>query len=757
MSGGRLRIAFRRAAASPSRTLLTALGVIAAAAMLGAGVTVAYSLSTGFDRAANAAGLPDVIARFSPQSRAQVDKRIASLPNLRARAYRFELTNIALSGGSGAAPNGVVEALGPGPRGYKIVAGRDISGARGEVVVERGLARKWRVSPGSRLQVGGLDARVVGVAVSPDNVAYPLASAPHVYLSERQLNPSFLAHPSANTALVWLNDPKHLDETLTQARAVGYGLDNLRLITRSGVHGLINQAAGIVVSLLVGFSLVALAAAGVMLGASARSEVQRRLGAIGTMRALGFEPRSIAAQHALDAAVVAVPAGAAGVALGALAVSGPSGRLLEAINELPPGSALLLPLGAALAAVVLVVTVGAAWPAWRAARRSPVETMRGGDLQPTSRASRLPAGFLGLGARLAAAHRTRVAATVSVLASAAAIVLLLAAMASLLDRLQHDPATLGKRYQFTASLPPDDTAAVRAVPGVADAAPRFQLEAADSFHLGETLRVIAYPGDHTPFENPPLAAGRRVRSANEAEVGAGLADALGLHPGTLLALQLPSGRELRYRVVGIVRALDRDGRLAFVRSSRGIANEPGIAQSVAVRLKPGANAAAVKRRLELLHSGGPPVQVAQPGAATPRDGSFLGVLASVLRAVGIVNGFVCLYVLVQALVLLARERRSTIAVLRAGGARQRDVRRVLAGASLLVVVLAAPLAVALEIALLGPATSRLAAGYVSLPLRASAAEVALVALGLVAIALASAAIAARRIVRETVVSGLVGE
>ncbi|HEX8857361.1 MAG TPA: FtsX-like permease family protein, partial [Thermoleophilaceae bacterium] len=118
---------------------------------------------------------------------------------------------------------------------------------------------------------------------------------------------------------------------------------------------------------------------------------------------------------------------------------------------------------------------------------------------------------------------------------------------------------------------------------------------------------------------------------------------------------------------------------------------------------------------------------------------------------------VCLYVLVQALVLLARERRSTIAVLRAGGAGQREVRRVLAGASLLVAVLAAPLAVLLELLLLGPATSRLAAGYVSLPLRASGMEIAAVALGLVGIALASAAIAARRIGRETVVAGLASE
>src|SRR3712207_7080484 len=49
--------------------------------------------------------------------------------------------------------------------------------------------------------------------------------------------------------------------------------------------------------------------------------------------------------------------------------------------------------------------------------------------------------------------------------------------------------------------------------------------------------------DHTEFEAPPLAAGRRVRSAGEIEVGVGLADALGLRPGSTVAAQLRSGAE----------------------------------------------------------------------------------------------------------------------------------------------------------------------------------------------------------------------
>ena len=127
------------------------------------------------------------------------------------------------------------------------------------------------------------------------------------------------------------------------------------------------------------------------------------------------------------------------------------------------------------------------------------------------------------------------------------------------------------------------------MPGVADASPRFATDAADSFRLDKPFRIVAYPGDHTRFEAPPLAAGRRLRGAGEIEVGLGLADALGLRPGSALAAQLPAGDEVRFRVVGVVRALENDGRIAWARPDR----LGDLTASVAVRLEAGADRAAV--------------------------------------------------------------------------------------------------------------------------------------------------------------------
>ena len=73
---------------------------------------------------------------------------------------------------------------------------------------------------------------------------------------------------------------------------------------------LLSQAAGIVISLLVAFSFVALLAAGTMLAAGAHADVQRRLTGLGVQRALGFGPGRIAAQQAVESALVAIPAAA---------------------------------------------------------------------------------------------------------------------------------------------------------------------------------------------------------------------------------------------------------------------------------------------------------------------------------------------------------------------------------------------------------------------------------------------------------------
>jgi ABC-type lipoprotein release transport system permease subunit len=728
------------------RTVLAALGIFAASLVVGTAATVGYGLATGFDRAAREADLPHVIARFDRERRETVDERVRALPNVAARSYRHEEKNVELRAYGQGTRKGILHIVVGGRRGYAVTEGRDLQGPD-EVLVERGLAREWDLEPGDRMQLfRGWDVRIVGVAIEPDNVAFPLTVTPRVYTSEASWD-----HPvSVNLALLWLADPDRADITLAQARATSFGIGSLAFITRAGIEVLLGQAAGIVISLLVAFSIVALAAAGTMLAASAQAEVQRRLATFGVRRALGFTPGRLAAGQAAEAALLATPAAALGLIAGALAVAGPSAALLAQLNELPPGAALVPVLGACLLAITALVTAAATWPAWRAARRPPAEILRGGDLAPSGGRRRAGAdGLLATGARFALAARGRFAATVATIAVCAGVMTLMLALAALLERLRDDPGAIGKRYQLTVRLDPLDVPAVRAIPGVADAAERYQADVADSFRLGEPLRMIAYPGDHTRFESPPLAEGRRLRGDGEVEVGVGLADALGLRPGATLAVQTEGGSEARFRVAGVVRALEHDGRLAYVRPGRLLAAQPGVGSTISVRLEPGADRAAVERELAAL--GAPPQPVA---GATTRNAAFLGVLATLLRGVGLAVGLVCLYALIQALAMTARERRGAVALLRAVGGDAGTVATVLGGAALVVAVPAALAGVLLEWLVLGPVVARLAAGFADLPLAPSAGQVALVVGGLLALSAAATALVARRTMREPVIAGL---
>jgi ABC-type lipoprotein release transport system permease subunit len=758
------------------RALGTGAGIALAAAMLAAAVVVAFGLGTGFSRAARAAGLPTVIVRFDREPASTVASRVRALPDVARYALRLEVNEVSLRYGSHSTNAGTAEVLdSPGRHeGYAIIAGRNLGRRGSGVLVEEGLAEAWGIHVGARLRVGGLGwERVVGLAEGPDDVGYPLA-APRIYLSRPALDAQYGVRerdPEVDLADIWLRAPQYVNEVLTQARASSFGIKGIQFVTSEGIRILLDQAAGIVIDLLVALSLMALVTAGVLLGASARAEVARRLRGIGVRRAIGESQAQVGLAQGVEGLMVAVPAGTVGVLAGTLAMYQPTARLLVLLNEPAPGFSLWLPVAATWAAAILVPALGAAWPAWRAGGRSVVGLLRGGEAADTDARRRLPgarfhsglraisgslraaggSGLAALGARLAAARRARLLATVVMLGISCGFALLMLALAAELSTLETDPGALGKRYQLTAQLPASAAREVSRIPGVAAVAPRYSLVAADSFELGETIDVIAYPGNHTIFEAPPLISGRRLRGGDQTEVGAGLADALGLTEGSVLALQLPNGTEARFLVSGIVSSLQDDGRVAYVPASGLLRAYPAAAEQLAVVLTPGADVGAVDAALARL--GGEP---ASAGGATARGAPLVDVLRAILRLVAIVDGLVCLYALIQACALTVFERRRTLAVLRASGAGAGAIARLLGGAVAVIVVPAAIAGVALERLVLGPALSHLAEGYATLPLAAGPGPVLAVLAGLVLAGAVAVGWVTAATTRRPVVEGLAG-
>ena len=740
-----------------ARTLLTAGGIAAATAMVGAAATLVFALSTAFDRTAARADLADITARFGEQPLSLVRPRVDALPNIRAASFRYEASGIGVEAGGQFVDGTVVGHEPVAPPGYALVAGHDISGA-GQLVIEQGLARTWHLRLGDRVTLSGpattLTPRVVGIAVAPDGVAYPLARSPRVWNSYDDVRRLTGAGAVANEALIWVHDRSQLDVTLAQARAASFGVSDLRFVTRGGYERLIGRAAGLVIALLVAFSLIVLAAAGVMLAASAAAEVQRRRQAIGILRALGGAPSDVAGGYAAETVGIAAPAAAVGLVTGWLAVAGPTRHLLQVLNELaPPPAPTALLLALCWLCVVALVAAATWLPAWRTARLPTVDSLRQADVVRTPRRLPLPA-LVGFGARIALARPLRVAALVAVLAASTSVILLILTIATVLRGLEHNAQTLGTHYQLTVPGYQASLARVRTVPGVTDAARRYETDAADSFDLGESFRLIAFSQNMSRFEAPPLDAGRRVGSDDEAEVGLGLAQALDLHLGGTFAAELPSGREVRFRVVGIDDALRNEGLLAYVRPRRLLAALPSLQWDAAVKLRPGADVDFVRnvllsRGIASDRTGG----IAEDSGVSGSVGrtSFLNILAALLRSVAVLDGLVCVYALAQMLALIARERRRAVAVVRALGGSRAQVLAVFAGSALVVAAVAAPLGVIAEHFALGPLVARLAVSYVTLSLGAGIQPIAVVLAGVVAAVVAAAAWATRSATAEAIV------
>jgi ABC-type lipoprotein release transport system permease subunit len=452
-----------------------------------------------------------------------------------------------------------------------------------------------------------------------------------------------------------------------------------------------------------------------------------------------------------ESLAVAAPTAAIGLAIGWAVASSPTTGLLDSLNEFGAGWALLGVLAACWAGVCVTVAAMSAWPAWRATARPPADMLRRPELGSSPRLRWVPGGTLGLGVRMALARPVRTAATTFVVATSTGIVLLMLSLATLLDHLEHDPQTVGKRYALTAAGVPSALPLIRALPGVARAAPRYVITAVDSFNLGESFQLIGYPGDPTSYEDPPLVAGRWQQSPGSAEVGVGLANALNLRVGSTLTAELPDGNESRFHVVAIVASLQNDGRVAYVRSSQLLRADLDAASTISIDLAPGTPPAGVRQAIAELG-----LNANATGGATAHSAGFLAVLATLLRTVAAIDGLVCLYAVVQVLSLTARERESAVATLRACGARRHQLAGVFLGAALVIGVAALPVAVALERLLLGPRTADLATSYAVLSIEAGPGLVALVGVVLAGIAMAAAAEVTRSALRTPTVNALRG-
>ena len=138
------------------------------------------------------------------------------------------------------------------------------------------------------------------------------------------------------------------------------------------------------------------------------------------------------------------------------------------------------------------------------------------------------------------------------------------------------------------------------------------------------------------------------------------------------------------------------------------------------------------------------------GGLVPSGASFVAAVVALLRAVAAVNGAGSIALTVFALVVLARDRSETVAVVRAIGGSRRHVAMLLGGAGLLLITLALVTAVLAQRLLLDPIIERLLGTYGVLDVSPDGRDLALTAVGAMLAAIASSVAVALRYSRITV-------
>src|SRR5579859_749940 len=437
------RLAARDLRRHKAQAALLFLAITAATTVLALGLALSGVTSQPYQQTRAATKGPDVVASLTTPGQAAA---LIHARGVTAASGPYPVT-YALLRVNGRVAGAEAEGRGEAPAAVdqpELTAGGWVR--PGGVVIERAFAEALGVRTGDRLTLNGQSFTVAGIAVSAAVAPYPnicysgcefnseLASAG---IGAKQIGLIWMTGPAvtrlapaANPVDTYLLDLRLRDPGQAQAFANRYAADgpsgptfstpqhnNLSLQDvnfntwqnlASSYGLLVTDEQSVLVAGAVLLCVLALASVAVLVGSRLAENTRR----VGLLKAAGGTPGLIAATFLAENLVLALAAGAAGLAAGVLAaplLTNPGAALVGA-----PGAPALTPLMvAAVFGVALVVTLASTLaPAIRAARSSTVRALadsarrprRHGTLIRLSR--RLPAPAL-FGLRMAARRPRR--------------------------------------------------------------------------------------------------------------------------------------------------------------------------------------------------------------------------------------------------------------------------------------------------------------------------------------------------------------
>ncbi|MFF8960714.1 FtsX-like permease family protein [Streptomyces sp. NPDC014894] len=560
------------------------------------------------------------------------------------------------SAGTGAGSAAVsLRATGPdGVRDARLVSGARLSGAEGEVLLDRATAEALWARPGDRLTVresgagGGVrkgSLRVAGIVATAE-AGYDAGERPGIaWASPGTVDRQSAGSRPGRTAGLRLDDPADTGFVVQQAVAAVGPEHVVQVSTWLEARASFaddHQPAG---RLLRVFGLGALLAAAVAVTGGVGSRVLGQLRDISALKAIGMTPAQIAVmffgQHTALALAGAVAGSLAVRTLGPL-VPGPVGEAVVYSAALPGAGGGPVRTGAA---TVLVIAAATALAAWRAARVSPSPAVRAARPAPRrmSRAARaaLRRGVppqLVLGWRGAVHRRVRFAAGVVRLAVPVGLITVALSAVTTLDALNGgDGGRAGPSAPLTVrqegGLSTSAVDRLGRTDGVRTVYPAAEVTA---LIPGQT-RSVTLRGRGTANRPYPFAAveGRTPSASHEAVAGQGMLDATRTEVGQWVRLTV-GGTPHILHIVG--RSIEPEHGGVVVTTTLDTLRENGTArgpQAYAVLPRPGADPDALASALSKALPGGEVRRAPPPVPSAPLVGGVLAGLIGVLALIAV--------------------------------------------------------------------------------------------------------------------------
>jgi len=241
------------------------------------------------------------------------------------------------------------------------------------------------ISVGSRIKINGEKIVVKGIfskqgmggLTSTDNI---------VILTSRDFE-KITGESNIKAAVVRVSNPNKVEaiaEEIEQTINENHGDDDFAsAIAMSSILETIQNILGILSMVLIAIAAIALVVASIGIMNTMLTSVMERTREIGIMKAIGAESKDVMFIFIIEGMLVSIVGGAIGIFLGVFGSQGMASLLSEMGAGGPPGGNMTLTPVITLYSIVLAVSVSvivgvlsSLYPAWKAAKMSPIEAVR---------------------------------------------------------------------------------------------------------------------------------------------------------------------------------------------------------------------------------------------------------------------------------------------------------------------------------------------------------------------------------------------